>query len=233
MANKKDYLRWNLFLKKQYLIFKYGLKNGLIHSYEADFIENLRKVYYGGIPASIMLLCVSMCNGLCYDRGLLATFGFGDDDFNLVDADIDVINLNPLYINRTDPHYGNHCFVERIKKDGSVWVYDTTYGLVFEKNLYYRLQKPQVTARWTREETINFVEYQDIKNASIERDKYAIPLILPTYEYFATSFDEIYGDALREEIEIFKKDIGYEEICEELNQDMERHGFGRYKIISR
>lgn len=224
MATVLDKMKWNLYQAKRSLLFAYGIKHGLIHPYEKELIENLRNVYYGGVPASIMLLCDELCAGRCYDRGLLVTFGFGDDDFQLVDADIDGITLNPKYVDSGFEHYGNHCFAERTDKNGTTWVYDTTVGMVYEKNLYYMIERPQITKINSEEDTLAFCDYKDIKNADIERDKYVLPLILPTIESIAESSKDYYAKNLREEITRFKKEIDYDGICEERYQDMKRLG---------
>lgn len=228
MATKLDKLRWEIFNKKYDILFSYGLATGRIHPYEDELIENLRHVYYGGLPASVVLLCRKMCNGKCYDRALLITLGFGDDDFQLVDADIDGISLRPRYVDeakrRHDPHIGNHCFAERTKKDGTVWVYDTTAGLVFEKKLYYMMENPKITKVNSKQATLDYCEHQDIKNTNIDNDKYALPMILPIYEKIAERENGIYAEALRHEIELFKQTINYEGICQEIDADMRRLG---------
>ena len=122
MATKLEQLKWNLHKKKVDILFNYGVKHGLIHPYDNQLIENLRHIYYGGLPASILLLHGKLSNGHCYDRGTLITLGFGDDDFQVVDADIDGFKLNPKFIdeyryNNLSERYPNHCFAERtIKK---------------------------------------------------------------------------------------------------------------------
>lgn len=65
MATKLEKMKWNLYLKKRKRIIVFGLKTGLIHTYEEELIENLRHVYYGGLPASIVLLCKRLCSGWC------------------------------------------------------------------------------------------------------------------------------------------------------------------------
>lgn len=219
-----DKLKWELYKKKKSILFSYGIKMGLIHSYEVELIENLRHIYYGGLPASILLLCHKMCNGHCYDRGLLVTLGFGDDDFKLVDADIDGITLNPKFIDKDDEHYGNHCFAERTKKDGTTWVYDTSLGMVIEKSFYYLMERPKVTKVNDKQATMAFCDYKDIKRADIEKDKYVLPIILPFVEEYAKNGKTFYSEALKEEIAIFKQEIDYDGLCKEVDEDMRKKG---------
>ena len=229
MASVIDKIKWNLYKKKHHAVIKYGLMTGKVRPYDQETIERLRKVYYGGIAASVVVLCNDMCQGHCYDRGLLITLGFGDDDFQLVDADIDGITLNPDYVDEyrhgeDDEHYGNHCFAERKMSDGKTWVYDTTRGLMFEKNLYYFLERPKITKINSKQATLDFIDYQDIANADISKDKYASHLILPNIELIAKNTKHFYKDALLKEIEQYKQDIDYEAICREIKEDMEAHG---------
>lgn len=233
MATKIEEWKWNLYLKRREVLMRDGIKKGLIKVYSEEFIETLRTVYYGGIPASILLLSRRHCSGRCYDSALLAAFGCCDDDFRLVDADIDGITLNPENVDEykkanrdgnANKHYGNHCFLERTMSDGTVWVYDTTWGLVFEKSLYYRIEHPRITKINDKSATEAYIEYQDIKNADIEKDKYILPALLPLIEAVTSKENGLYKEALQREIELFKQTIGYQSVCEEVARDMEALG---------
>ena len=229
MASLIDQLKWKKYKKKKDLVFIYGLATGKIKPYDNETLERLRKVYYGGVSASVIILCDKLCEHRCYDRGLLITFGFGDDDFQLVDADIDGITLNPKYIDqynhgKEDEHYGNHCFAERKTRDGKTWVYDTTLGLVFEKSLYYFLENPKITKINSKQETLDFIEYKEIANADISKDKYAVHLILPNIEKIANNSNDFYKDDLLREIELYKQDIDYKSVCNEIKEGMQKHG---------
>ena len=230
MATKLEQLKWTLHKKKYNLLFDYGVKHGLIHSYDKKLIENLRHIYYGGIPASILLLHGKLSNGHCYDRGTLITLGFGEDDFQVVDADIDSLKLNPQFIdecryNNLSENYPNHCFAERIMNDGTTWVYDTSVGLVFEKNLYYKMQNPKITKVNNRSTTLKFLYYDFQRDSDIERDKYALPLILPNIEACMHPTQPFYLEQLKKEIEILKTEIGYDSVCKEIEEDMKRKGY--------
>lgn len=227
---KIDDLKWLLHKIRYEVLFDYGVKHGMIHAYEKDLIENLRHIYYGGIPASILLLHGKLSNGHCYDRGTLITLGFGKDDFQVVDADIDSLKLNPQLISKyregiLSEYYPNHCFAERIKEDGTTWVYDTSLGLVFEKNLYYKLQNPKITKINDRDTTLKFLYYDFQKDSNIQKDKYSLPIILPNIEANMNPTQPFYLEQLKEEIAILKKEIDYDSIVKEVCEDMKRLGY--------
>ena len=153
-------------------MFDYGVKHGLIRSYDNQLIENLRHIYYGGLPASILLLHGKLSNGHCYDRGTLITLGFGDDDFQVVDADIDSLKLNPAFI-RDDPMYADHCIVERTTADGRKLIYDTSCGFVFDKDLYWLMERPKVRHSNSKDSIKRFIEEdEDFHPEDVDRDKY-------------------------------------------------------------
>ena len=180
MATIREKLRWKFYLMKERLIYDYGFKTGLIGGYDVEFIENLRNIYYGPFPLSLLILDVEGCIGKCYDRALLATFGFLDDEFVQVDADIDSITYNVFNIDdfrnslgNLPIHYGNHSFIERT-----------------------------------------------LKNGMIDKDKYLLPTLLPIFERKVREGSGMYKSALLEEIELFKRKIGYDDICREVMDDM-------------
>jgi len=228
MASKIDNLKWELYKKKKRILTLWGLEHGFIFPYDKQLIENLRNVYYGGIPGSILLLCQTLCQGYCYDRSVLITLGFGDDDFNVIKAGIDGIKLNPEYIDKNKKYpsknYDSHSIAERIFNDGSRWIYDTSLGLMYDKRLYWIIERPDVRKINNKQATLEFCEYQDIKNADIERDKYSLPLIIPQIEFIVSRTNCVYNDIIKEEIALLKQRVDYDGICQEIDEDMKRMG---------
>lgn len=221
MKEKLYQLRWNLFYKKYIQYVKYGFKKGLVNTYEDELIENLRHVYYGGIPASIIILSHKMCNQKCYDRAFLLTLGFNNnDDFRLICADINRIKFNLLNFDSNDEHYGNHCFVERTKSDGTKWIYDTTSGLVWQKELYWKIEQPKITEIYNKNQIVQSQDYIDIKNANIDNDKYIFTTLLPIIKSNTNSDTEMYYHKLLKEIEYYKQEINYNSICNEVDKDI-------------
>ena len=216
--------------KKYKMLLIYGLQHGLIFPYDDELIGKLRNIYYGGIHASIILLSNGMSNGHCYDSALLMSRAFLDDedDVKLLYGDIDSLKLNPRFISDS-PLYADHCFVERITKDGKHFIYDTSCGFIFDKKMYWLMENPKLRHTNSKESIRRFIEeYEDKYPEDIERDKYASPLILPMIETTFGKPTEIYSlkgiELLQREIEHFKKAIDYDAVVDEINQDMKRLG---------
>ncbi len=230
MVKKIRNMKWKLYQYKYKQLLLWGLQNGFIMPYDNELIEKLRNVYYGGIPASIILLSDGMTNGHCYDRALLMSRAFLDDDDNvqLVYATVDSLRLNPKFI-CDRPLYADHCIVEKITKDGRELVYDTTSGFVFDKRLYWLMEHPKIRKINDKESIKNFIsEDEERYPLDTEREKYAAPLILPFIEMTYGRPNEMYSqlgiELLQREIEHFKKKINYDAICQEINEDMIRVG---------
>lgn len=215
--SKVDNIKWKLFCKKYNVLLNYGFLTGKIKTYDADLIDKLRNVYYGGFPASIVLLTENMVRHKCYDRAVLMTHAFKDDDFEVVHASIDGIALDPRCIEKFgyDPLYADHCFVERKDENGCTWVYDTTYMLIYDKSLYYKMHRPVVRRVNSKEETLSFCDFVDVENADIERDKYVVPLLFPTIER-CISTQKVYRKELDKEVALYKEKIDYDGLCAEM-----------------
>ena len=230
MDTKIQKLKWDLHQKRYKMLLIYGLQHGLIFPYDDELIGKLRNVYYGGIPASIILLSNGMSNGHCYDRALFMSRAFLDeeDDVKLLYGNIDSIKLNPRFISDS-PHYADHCFVERIAKDGRHLIYDTSCGFVFDKRMYWLMEKPKLRHTNSKESIRKFIdEDEDRFPEDIERDKYASPLILPMIETTFGRPTEMYSlsgiKLLQKEINHFKEQIKYDDVVREIDEDMKRLG---------
>lgn len=223
-------MKWELHRYKQKQLLLWGLKNGLIKPYDDELIEKLRTVYYGGIPASIILLSNAMSNGHCYDRALLMSRAFLDEDCDvqLVYATIDSLKLNPKFIS-DKPLYADHCILERITKDGQHLIYDTSAGFICDKKVYWLMEHPKVRKINNKESIINFLKEDEFYYPEDpERDKYAAPMILPFIEMTYGKPTEMYSqtgiELLQREIEHYKKTMNYDDVVEEIDQDMKRMG---------
>lgn len=220
--------KWMLHNLKKDVIVLYGINKNLINYYDEELIKKLRTIYSGSMPASVLLLSNFMSNGKCYDSAFLLSKAFLDteDDVKLIYASIDSIRLNPIYSFDSNPLYADHCFVERITKDGKDLIYDTSKGLVYDKKLYWLMEKPKVRKIVSKKEIINNTN----KNNTLEGVKsdklnslFLIPLIEDTYEYPNEIYAQLSGGLLQREVKMYKKSINYDELEKELYQDVKSH----------
>ncbi len=231
MATRLQKMKWKLHTYKTKQLLIWGLKNGYIAPYDDALIERLRNIYEGGIPASIILLSDTMSNGHCYDRALLLSRAFleEDDDVQLVYATIDSLRLNPQYTDSDNPLVADHCIVERIAKNGQHIIYDTSSGLIYDKNLYWLMENPKVRHINNKQAIRKFVKSDECYHPeNLERDKYVSHLLLPMIELCYGRPTEMYSslgiELLQREVEHFKKVIDYDAICQEIEEDKKRMG---------
>lgn len=152
-----------------------------------------------------------------------------EDDVQLVYATIDSLRLNPRSVDCDDSLSQEHCIVERIKKNGQHIIYDTSTGFAYDKNLYWLMEHPKVRHINDKKSIIEFVKSDEYYNPEdIEKDKYATPLILPMIEMSYGRPTEMYSlpgiELLQREVEHFKKVINYDDVCQEIDEDMKRLG---------
>ena len=236
MATKLQQFKWNLHQKKHKMLLLWGLNNGYAAPYSEALIEKLRNIYYGGIPASVILLSNGMSNGHCYDRALLMSRAFLDEedtDVNLLYASIDSLKLNPKFM-RDDPMYADHCIVEVIG-NGRKYIFDTSCGFIFDKRLYWLMENPKVRHINGKDKIRKFIEDdEDRFPEDVDRDKYVAPLVLPMIELTYGRPTEMYSmdgiEILQREINHYKETINYDAVCQEIDEDMKRIGMKKKQV---
>lgn len=95
-----------------------------IDPYEKELIENLRDNYSYGIPLSVILNSHFFVSNRCHHMAFQLSRGL--DNYTIVRGNI---NLYPI------EEGSNHSWVEKNRS----WVYDTTDGFRWERELYYDL----------------------------------------------------------------------------------------------
>lgn len=207
MANFFVNLRWKLYKFYSKWLLLWGLDKGYIQPYNEELIKRLRGIYYGGIPASVLLLCLGITNGNCYDRALLLSRVFLEDDgdVRLVYAAVADLKFNPIYANNKDSD-ADHCFVERITNNGKRYIYDTSLGFIYKKWIYWLINFPKIRKINDRQSIIDFIaEDEEIHPDEPCSDKLIRKFILSNIE--ATyERGEMYAmlGILQREVELFR-----------------------------
>ena len=168
-----------------------ALEEGKILPYEEDLVKRLRELTYRGFPLSIVLFCREFCRGECYSMSMNISRGM--DKFRLVHGDVNFIVLNDKY--------PNHSWVE---KDG--FVYDTTDGFRWDKDLYYELFKPVVREVYTEETVGDYSDYQRIlSHSNDEVDPLQLQLMIQYIELLETESPYVNCRFLQNEIDIWRE----------------------------
>lgn len=201
MASEDDIKRWDEFNSEYYRLLEEGAEKGLVFPYSKDFFDKVRNYYYGSISVPILLLHKNMVNGYCYDRAPLVTLGFKDNNYNVLYGDVDSLRLNPNYVGI--PGSADHCIVE-VEDDNMKWIFDTSIGLIFEKELYKKMENPIIRLVRTKEETIKFLETQ--VSSDLSEDEACLGSL--TLELLENNLDPIqciYEEDLKREVNLLKK----------------------------
>lgn len=214
---KLDENQLRIFEKKHYEAIINGMKHKLVFTYPNALFDRLRPYEVGGLPASIMLFIIELCNGKCYDRSLLMQLAF--DDCEIIHADIESLRIF------AGEEYAEHSFI--VTKEfgkNKEWVVDTSTGLIYDKDYYYRLEKPKINKIITKQECMDFIGVKEIIAGNFENDKYALPIYLPFIEgciensnYLGTI---LYKEKILAELEKFKQAINYDNIKAEVDEDI-------------
>lgn len=168
-----------------------ALEERKILPYEEELVERLRGLTYRGFPLSIVLFCREFCRGECYSMSMNISRGM--DKFKLVHGDVNFIVLND--------EYPNHSWVE---KDG--FVYDTTDGFRWDKDLYYELFQPVVREVYTEETVKDYGDYQRVLSHSHDEvDPLQLQLMIQYIELLETENPYVNSKFLQNEINIWRE----------------------------
>lgn len=189
-----------------------------IGTYDQALIEKLRFVYYGGMPASIILMVQPLCKGNCYDRASMLSLGL--DKFDLVWGSIMRLRSGPSIVANgySELEDSDHCWVE-----SGGWVYDTSHCLKYKKWFYYLIERPIVRRRKDQDWCRSQPYYQEMLEDSVKIDIGLLPIIVPLIEPHVKK--SVYGSRLESEFELFKDRINYHQIRDEFYSDMIAKGF--------
>ncbi|MBQ9790071.1 MAG: hypothetical protein IJW24_00565 [Clostridia bacterium] len=195
----------------------YGFKHKLVFPYPDGLFDRLRPFALGGLPASILLFENELCNGHCYDRARLISLAL--KDATVVHADIDSLRVQDGVENP------EHAFVETTDfGGGKTWVIDTSIGLVFDKDYYYKIERPKVNHVFPKDFLMKDPTIHEIIASNFENDKYMLTSYLPFVEAAIKNSRHLgtvmYRKKILEELEVFKKAIGFDELRAEIDADI-------------
>lgn len=162
IANVNNYLNTRRYQK----LFQKGLKENKVSYFEPEIFEKLKEFQYAGCPLNILIGSIRLSNGKCYDRSMALTFIF--DDCILVNG-----NLSRYAKTRGEEDY----FHSWVEKDS--FVYDTTWGMKFDKKFYYELMGVKINKSQTTAQMMQDEWYVEQKEAKLEDNLSFIDIMVP------------------------------------------------------
>lgn len=218
MFNK---LKKDLCLYKMELLLKKGIADGSIVPFDEEFYSKINNTYIDGLPVSMHIKYFKpiISPGKCYDRSLFIFFCF--DNAILVRGNNKDLELR----------YGTQCAGHGwVEMDN--YVYDPSYLMRFDKDLYYKIFMPTEINKINKEEYCSNEDrkklYDYVKNTTIEdykpngnkRIKLAtiIPLVLSLSQL---SDNEIFIKDVKEYLSLIEYDK--KEVVNELFEAIQKH----------
>lgn len=156
-----DKIKKELYFFRMQLLMLKGLYEGKITNFDDDFYEKMSQTYFGGIPVSIHIKYLKPTTppGRCYDRSLYMFLCF--ENALLVRGDVKDLEL------RFGKEDAGHGWIEI-----NNYVYDPSYLLRFDKDLYYKIFLPENITKCSKEEYCSDIHskafYDDITKTTIE-----------------------------------------------------------------
>ena len=141
------------------------------------------------------------------------------DDAKIIHANIETLRIT------SGEEFAEHSIVETKRfGNGKSWIVDTSTGLIYDKDFYFKHEKVVVNKEFSKKEIMDSYAVKSIIASNFEDDKYALPMYLPFVEDAVKSSNwlhtSIYRDLIFKELEHFKKSIGYDEIKAEIDEDI-------------
>ena len=207
ISKKLQRFRAELFLNKTNYLFAKGLQSGDIVPFDDNFYQQMSQTYINALPVSmdIKYLRPTLGPGKCYDRSLRMFYCF--ENALLVRGDLKTLKLNaPKY----DPGHG------WIEMDGAV--YDPTYLMKFNKDLYYKMFGVNNVAKCTLAEYCQEPNckayYDEIKNTTLAdyqpggRKRWELLTTVPLVKGIAELSN---NPAFQKELDAYLTSINYDE----------------------
>jgi hypothetical protein len=147
-------------------LFGEAFKKGNISYFEFEMFEKLREFYCAGCPLDILIGSLKLSNKKCYDRAMQLTFIF--DDCVLVHGNL----KRYAKVNGEKDFY--HAWVEV-----NNFVYDTTWGMKFEKEFYYEFMGVEIHKKETTYEMQKNEWYMEQKNSKLKDQLIFVDMVIP------------------------------------------------------
>lgn len=203
-------------------IFKEGISQGKITPFDVGTLSRLRRIYYSCYSALIYIYGIETSFRTIGNKVELMTLAFENDDYTIIHANTDSTREIPFFTYQQE-HLDSNSYLE-VKRGRKTLIYDLFSMLVFEKEIYERLEHPDVIRISTKEKVQFLPTHNDDKESfSKPHDLWLACRFIPFIEQNLENSP--YKEILSKELLRYKDEIDFEKVLLEWRiTELEIHG---------
>lgn len=201
--------------KEKKKLFDEAYKSGLIKEFDQTTITNLRKLYYSCLSGLLYVYGSDTTFSTIGNKLLLLSHALEHEDFELVHGETNSTR-EIMFFEYNQEHLDYSSWIE-VKKGNKTWVYDPFSLLMFSKDVYYKLENPEVRRRIPRQELITHPSRQEDDFFKLS-DEWLLTEYIPMFEKKAETSP--YKDILQTEITRLKTVSNYDNLKLDIFKEM-------------
>lgn len=201
-------------------VYNKAVEDGKITEFDQTTLTRLRKLYYAFYPALIYIFYEPTTFKNIGNRLELLTNTMDDREYQIVHGDTDSTRNIPFSMYGVE-HLDYNSWLE-VKEGQKVWVYDLFSMLKIEKEIYYKLENPEIRQVVSKSKIMSHPgrERGDFK---IYQNGFSYMLIKIIPEMEKNMATHPFADILIPEITKFKEKIDFEKLVLDFNTETKRN----------
>jgi len=189
------------------LLFDKAYDIGLIKEFDQGTMTKLRKLYFSCLSGILYLFGEETSISNIGNKILLLTHALENEEFELVHGETNSTR-EIMFSQYGQEHLDFNSWIE-VKKGNKTWIYDPFSLLMFSKDIYYKLEEPDLIKKIPKIAVISHPSREEDDFFKMS-DEWLLPEFLPKYEIKAEKSP--YKDLLKTEIMRIKNKANYDDI---------------------
>lgn len=196
-------------------LYNEARKNRKISEFDLELLSKLKKTVYGGIPGNIYLYAFPTNFETIGNKLEILAWAYRDKKYKLVHGNTN--STKEIMFHEYDSKHLDYNSWMEVKIGLKEYVIDTFSMLMFEKDIYYQLENPQVLKVVTSEDINNHPARCDDDFSEAFASYDSLLMLMDTLEYLTNNSP--YKDYLIKELDKLKSKIDYDKMIQEYLQE--------------
>lgn len=195
-------------------VFKKAFDDGLIQNFDPEVLTKLRKMYYGCYSGLLYLYLMPSTSSTIGSKVEILAHVFSDFRYSILHGDID--STREIFFHDYGSEELDYNSWIEVPRGMKIWVYDLFSMLKFERNVYYKLEKPTINKIVSSESLKGYPQYEET-DFSHFKDHFMIIYLMSDIERNLKKSP--YKRFLEAELNKFKAEIHYQDILLEWKRE--------------